>query len=637
MRIKILKIELDHFKGSRNEVYEFDDVTDIFSKNGVGKTTIADAFYWVFANKSYELISNPNITPNGLDEIESKVEITISIENVEYICRKTQKTENKTKDGITKSKTTNYYSINGVEKSETQFKKYLQELGFDFENFLFISNPNAFITEKEKDKRSFLMKMCTSISDKDIAIQEVGATTELTELLDKYTLDEVEAMQKSSIRKINENIGKDGELIDAKINGISEAKSEVNVMGLEDEKIKLESEVEELKEKKKELLGSSADKRAIETTLQELKDKFISVRNQIKIDNNKIYYEVRDKAQFKNSQLSQLSRQNEQDEKRVAELDDYILKFNGDIDDQKMIEFANENCPTCNQPLPADQLEQAKEKFEKDKQSKIEYAESKIKQNAEEKTQILKRLTDNKEQYEVLKKELSELEEELKELEKTTIKDVKDIKYEDYDELTSIVDEIEEKQKLLSGDIETDGIELSQKLNTATEKLEEVNQKFAQFENNKKIDEQIEVYRQEKLDKMQEKANAEKLLHQIDVLKKAKNEVVVDEINSHFDLVEWKLFDYFKNGEYKEVCIPTINGKDYTQEVNTGLKIRARLDIVKGLQKYFDEYYPIILDNAESLDIENKEKVNLDTQTIFLTVSNTDSEIRIVAKGNDDE
>ena len=635
MKVKILRMELEHFKGCRNGVYEFDDITDIFSKNGKGKTTIADAFYWTFTNKNYELVHSPNVTPNGLDEIESSVEVTISIDNVEYVCRRAQRTENKTKDGITKQRTTNYYSINGVEKSETQFKNYLKELGIDFDNFLFISNPNAFLMEKPKDARNFLMKMCNSITDRDIALQETGVT-ELTSLLENYTLEEVEAMQKSSIRKINEEIGKEGEIIDAKIDGIEKARVDVNVMGLEDKKIELETELEDLKDRQKELLGTTADKRALETTLQELKDQFINVRNKIKVDNNKEYYEVRDQAQFKNSQLSQISRMIEQDEKRVVELDNYITKFNGDIDNLKSVEFANENCPTCNQPLPADQLEHAKEKFEKDKQNKIENAEHKIKWNAGEKTEILKRLSDNKEQHKILSGELEELETKLKELEKTTIKDVKDINYEDYDELKSIVEEIEEKKKLISNSIEQNGIEIVEKRNKAQQELDEVNQKFASFENNKKIDERVEEYRQEKLDKMQQKANCEKLLHQIDILKKAKNEVVVDEINSHFEIVKWKLFDYYKNGEYKEVCIPTINGKDYTQEVNTGLQIRARLDIVKGLQKFFDEYYPILIDNAESLDLESKSLINLGTQTVFLTVSE-DEEIRIVAKENENE
>ena len=237
-------MELDHFKGVRNASYEFGDLTDIFSKNGVGKTTIADAFYWVFTNKNYELVSNPRITPNGLDEIESSVEITISIENVEYVCRKTQKTENKTTDGITKQKTTNFYSINSIEKSETQFKNYLKELNFDFDNFLFLSNPNAFMVEKPKDARNFLMKMCNSFTDRDIALRETGVS-ELANLLKNYTLDEVEAMQKSSIRKINENIGKNGELIDAQINGIEDAKVQVNVMGIEDRKVEVENELEQ--------------------------------------------------------------------------------------------------------------------------------------------------------------------------------------------------------------------------------------------------------------------------------------------------------------------------------------------------------------------------------------------------------
>ena len=49
MNAKLLSLELTDFKGVKNAKYEFGDKTKISAENGAGKTTIADAFYWLFA------------------------------------------------------------------------------------------------------------------------------------------------------------------------------------------------------------------------------------------------------------------------------------------------------------------------------------------------------------------------------------------------------------------------------------------------------------------------------------------------------------------------------------------------------------------------------------------------------------
>ena len=117
----------------------------------------------------------------------------------------------------------------------------------------------------------------------------------------------------------------------------------------------------------------------------------------------------------------------------------------------------------------------------------------------------------------------------------------------------------------------------------------------------------------------QAKADAEKILHQLKEVSKRKNELLVEEINQHFGIVSWKLFDYQKNGEYKEVCVPMVDGKKFGVTTNTGREIQAKLDICNSFQRFFDMYVPIFLDGAESLNNEYIPAV--DTQLILLSVS----------------
>ena len=149
--------------------------------------------------------------------------------------------------------------------------------------------------------------------------------------------------------------------------------------------------------------------------------------------------------------------------------------------------------------------------------------------------------------------------------------------------------------------------------------LEEVNKIIAQAANNIRIDEQIADMQKKQREYEQAKADAEKILHQLKEVSKRKNALLVEEINQHFGIVSWKLFDYQKNGEYKEVCVPMVDGKEFGVTTNTGREIQAKLDICNSFQKFFDMYVPIFLDGAESLNDEYIPAV--DTQLILLTVT----------------
>ena len=52
MEIKLLKLSLKNFKGIKELVINFAGKnTNIYGKNATGKTTIFDAFKWLFFNK----------------------------------------------------------------------------------------------------------------------------------------------------------------------------------------------------------------------------------------------------------------------------------------------------------------------------------------------------------------------------------------------------------------------------------------------------------------------------------------------------------------------------------------------------------------------------------------------------------
>ena len=137
-KIEVREIRLTDFKGQSEKKIEFGHRTVVSGKNGCGKTTLADAFMWVFCDKDYSLKSNPDIRPDDGRECLPRVDIDLVIDGKPVSVAKFQKhTESKPKDGKPgKVALSNKYEINGVPKAERDFKADLKERGFDFDNFL---------------------------------------------------------------------------------------------------------------------------------------------------------------------------------------------------------------------------------------------------------------------------------------------------------------------------------------------------------------------------------------------------------------------------------------------------------------------------------------------------------------------
>jgi hypothetical protein len=167
-------------------------------------------------------------------------------------------------------------------------------------------------------------------------------------------------------------------------------------------------------------------------------------------------------------------------------------------------------------------------------------------------------------------------------------------------ELASIESQISE---LSSKEVDTEDVLI--KKQGIQSRIDEINRQLAQVDANNRIDLQIEELKLSIVNYEQAKADAEKILYQLDLVSKKKNELLTNEINQHFKIVKWKLFDYMKNGNYEECCVPMIDGKEYKVSTNTGREIQAKLDILCGLQQFYGQNVPAFLDGAESLNRSN--------------------------------
>ena len=673
MRMILKTLHLENFKGAKDKTYEFGKTTRVSGMNRRGKTTIGAAWYWLMSDKNYELVSNPNIRPDNVEDCIPTVTATVDVGGKEITLSKMQKRKVGKPDanGVSKVTITNTYEINSVPKTERDFKVYLEELGFDFGKFLICSHPNVFtkdlsLKKKQDEMRKSLFAMASEKTDLEIA-QMNKETADVAKLLESYKFEEIEAMNNASKKKAVEQL----DAIPNQIIGLEKAKVDIDVAEQELAKADLTRKIADLDSKIANSGSAIGDLRSREMQLQfdmsgimqtmsgelsakrrKLDDaifdagkKVDDLSNQIKIAENAIKLNDRSISDA-DAERKKLGEQYNAEKAKVFDETPFLF------DESKWVfDESSTVCSLCGQTLPEDKVEQLKANFEQ-KKAKARELLKRQRDNAYDDFNIGREgalnglIKDGNGCKSVIKcktKENAELQqsiESLKKQEQETLAKKEELfkqlsrlpEEADYSQNAEYVKLKAEHDKVLAELAKTDSLDHDELMFQFEEEkadlqaqLDNVNKIIAQAENNVRIDEQIADMQQKQREYGQAKADAEKILYQLKEVSKRKNELLVEEINQHFGIVRWKLFDFQKNGEYKEVCIPTVLDEEtgiykvFGDTTNTGREIEAKIDICNSFQKFFNMYVPIFLDGAESINDEYVPAV--DTQLILLTVT----------------
>ena len=669
MQIKLKSLHLENFKGVKDKLYQFGNLTRISGMNRRGKTTIATAWFWLLADKNYELNSNPNIRPDDVEECIPTVTAVLDIDGKEVSIAKMQKRSvSKPNDkGVSKVTLTNTYTINEVPKTERDFKAYLEDLGLSFDNFLVCSHPNVFTGQKTADMRKVLFKMASEKTDYDIAAMS-DETADVAKLLWDYKYEEIEAMQKASKKKAADQV----DAIPNQIVGLEKAKVDIDVSEQELAKTDLERRIAEIDVKIKNAGSSVSDLQSEEIQLQfemsgimqtmnrELSNRRRDIDN-AKYDASHAFTDAHNKISSNSKQIESNKSAIEVAEKKRSELGEEYNAEKAKVFDETPYLFHEEEwqfdenstiCKSCGQALPADKIEQIKADFEARKakakadsenilaDAKERFATShaselkRISDAGFEQRDLIVKLTDDNAKLQAEIESLKKQEQEALANQNKLSKQLEELPAEaDYTQNAEYVKLKARHDAVLAEIAKADSLghdelmaQFEEEKKDLLAELDSVKEKIAQQANNVRIDEQISELQEKQRDYEQAKADAEKILYQLSLVSKKKNELLVEEINNHFGIVKWVLFDFQKNGEYRECCIPTIDGKRFGDSTNTGREIEAKLDICNSFQKFFGMQVPIFLDGAESINDEYLPKV--DTQLILLTVT-MDRELKV--------
>lgn len=633
-RAVLKKVVLENFMCYVHAEFDFFKITKIMAENGEGKSTIGSCITWVLFNCDIDLKDNPVVRREvdgvSVDDMDTYGELTFDVDGKEITMKKVQvRTYNKDKTGY---KDDNSYYINNVRKNLKDFNAYLD---VDMNVFKMCSNINAFLNQKPVEMREYLFGLVGDVTDLDIASQK-AELAELVPLLNKYTVEELSAMNKATKAKI----AKDLPILDGQIKEKErdiQIKQAIEISDLELQKNSLKVQIADCVAKQTDNDKLLAEYDKASTDILDLKFKQGDLSRKANEDNIKARREIEDKITDKKFLVKQT-------EKTIADTESCIASSEKTIESIKAYlqterdKWKEENerkfddssliCTYCGNEYKEDKKEQLKADFAKHKADNLEaitdngnmYKERLDKEKSTLES-LKAELPHHKESLEMLNTAIADLEKQLSEL-------PQEIDVTAAEEYKALEQQIVEKEQAMhkANDISSIKVELKAQETALRQQLAECESQIAKSDT--AADEQrLEELRVEQRTQEQNKTNAEKILDLLDELDKAKNETLSGSINSHFSLVKWKLFELNKSGGYKSVCIPTVNGKSIlTTMSNKGNRILGRVDICNSIQKISGMSVPIILDDSESLDSTNQKKVAemVDSQLIMLIVNDSE-------------
>lgn len=641
MKTVIKQIVMQNFKGcKRNEPYVFDgkNVT-VCGSNGSGKTTIFDAFTWLLFGK--DSIDNAKFEIRPLNEngeqihnveISVLAELEIDGKNVEL--KKVQKENYVTKRGsqhpILQGNKNDYF-IDDYPRSEKDYKEYINGIVSD-DLFKMLTNPTYFPNMPWKEQRATIMKFASDVSDVELATEDSRFAELLPEIEKAPSTDDIKNKYQKSLNELKK---KQIEL-PVRIDEQSKNKVDIDVAELELLKNSLNEQIADIKSKIADTDKQFEEYQKLSDGIMELKFAESDLVRKANEENIKAKREIEDKIADKKFLLRQTEKTVDDTERDINDkirtvnnIKDELKKARDEWNVEKERKFDENSliCPYCKQEYPNEKKDELREDFKAHKEAmlnKITDRGNTAKECIEIEKSVLenleKELVEHRKSLEMLNNSIASLEKQLSEL--PTSIDVTGT-----EEYKSIQSQLAEKEQAMSQMNSAD--EARKSLNAELEDLQsqliECEKKMAMSQKNIEIDERIEELQAEQREIAQKIADIEKILYLLDEFIKYKLDKISDSINSMFDGISFKLFDIQLNGGVKEVCEITYNGVSFAS-LNYGHKIISGLIVIKALQKLYNAYLPVFVDNSEAINSFNMPQ--MDCQLIQLRVSD-DKELRI--------
>lgn len=589
MRIELKSLKLQYFKGIRDLTIDFSQETEIRGKNGLGKTTIFDAYSWLLWDKDSLSRSNFNIkTLEGgkpLPKVEHTVEGELLIDGEPLVLKKVYKEVYTKKRGQAHEEmtghTTDYY-MNSVPVKKKEYSERIS--GFiDQEEFMLLSNSRYFNEDlNDKKRRDILLGLIDTPSDLEIAKNHKELDL-LLPYLDTHSLEEVLKILKSENREINKEI----ESIPLRIAELEKVK---NTGSLEEEQAVEKELKEKIKVFSEIIAGNQTKNPDDEKTIENIKKKSRLIHTidlKAQQNENKLKLEIGTLT----SEIKELDRKIPKNTAKIKEQEKLVEGLRASWIKESQMDLSDDHCPYCQQELPPAMLEKMVQEFNIEKSNRLEAITTEAEKRQEETVELQQELEEAQEQVLVLQKELTEKGNEVESLKMETQKKKEELEF-DIELLEKKLEEVPTSEKVEKAKKEQEELK---------NQLEQVQVKIAKIKASAGIEKRV-LELKEELQKLGLKfTNNENIIYLAECLTKIKTEYIEQEIEDLFQQVSFKLFEQQVNGAINEVCEVLVDGVPYS-DVNNAGKINAGVDVINTLSKAYQKEIPVFVDNAESVN-----------------------------------
>ncbi len=641
MEIKLLNLKLKNFKGIKDLEINFNcQNTNIYGANATGKTTIFDAFKWLFFDKDSSDRKDFNIKTldsnnKPIHFLEHEVEAILVIDGVDMTFKKVFQEKWVKKRGQTEQEFSGHETNYWIDEVPVKKKDYEEKINSLIPESLFklITDPSYFNNQlKWSERRELLINISgANISDEEI-LDSKEEFSEIKGKLEGRSIDDYKKVVQAKIKDLN----KQKETIPVRIDELTNTlitEHNIDYEKVEEEKKNLEKQLQQVELEMTDVQAKAKENMKIADQLTVAKKELADFKLKKETEYSQKYSsELINLQNEKRVTESKIRNRQDEDSERLLKIQQDQKRKEGlykkwDEVSNTKLEFDPNSfiCPTCKREYETDKIEEMKKQFENNLITHIKSEQDAINKEGQA---INLRLDENTKAREKIQQELPELNNHLKEI-ISQIEKLEKAKEENSFDITTLpeyidkikeIEELEERVKnLTNGDISY----LQNKKVEITEEINKLNKTLNEREIQDKTKERITELQNEEENISNKIQELEGEQYALEEFTKTKVELLENAINSKFEVVKFRLFDTQINGGLVECCDTLVNGVPYA-DVNNAHKILAGLDIINTLIKFYNTSAPIFIDNRESIN----EIYNIDTQIISLIVT-TDNALRI--------
>ena len=647
--MRLNRLTLNNFKGIKSFTLDTrgEDV-NIYGDNAVGKTTIFDAFTWLLFGKDslnradFEI---KTLGPDGEPEhgLEHTVEAILELEDGSQLALKKVYQEKWTKKrGSATAEFTGHTTDHFVDGVPVQKKEYEARIAdiIDEDTFKLLTNPKYFNEHLHWQKRrEILLEICGDVSDEEV-IQSNKNLSELPGILGGRTLDDHRKVVQARRTEINKELQKIPVRIDEverglpDTAGLSKPQLETEAAGLKEAIRSKEQQISRIEEG-----GEVAEKTK---RLREIEAELFKIQNNYQAGQGKKIQEAQKRLYDAKSKRSEITLTIENAEKIIEYNARTISDLKDDIEGKRQQwyecnaeQFAYEQddtCPTCGQKLPAERLQEAREKaladFNLRKAKRLEEITSegtrlkaRMEELEKETQEKQSKLEGAQKSLDAINREVEAAASELEQVNQSLNEYMNDPAYQEkLQEKEAVEAAIRELKEGRTQEI----IGIRGEIESLREQLRETEAKIANLDRRGQGQKRIEELKAQERELAAEYERLEQELYLTEQFIRSKVQLLEDKINSKFKMARFKLFDVQVNGALAETAETIYNGVPYSS-LNNGAKVQVGLDIIRTLQSHYGLLCPVWIDNRESI----VRLPEMDCQIISLIVSERDKKLRI--------